>query len=79
MRKTEGLGYVHLEKRRLMGDTVALFKYLKCCLEEGKEMLLAAQDWTHNNGFKRGTERNQLDIRVGGLQFSSRISCLGKW
>ena len=48
------LGMFSLEKIRLRGDMIALFKYLKGChTEEGHDLFsILPECWTWNNGLK---------------------------
>ena len=48
------LGMLSLEKRRLRGDMIALFKYLKGCHTEDEQdlFLIIPECRTHNNGLK---------------------------
>ena len=59
------LGMFSLEKRRLRGDMIALFKYLKGCHpEEGQDLFLIIPECrTHNNGLKLKETRFWLNIR----------------
>ena len=63
------LGMFSLEKRRLRGDMIALFKYLKCChTEEGQDLfsiLPECRMWS--NGLKLQEARFLLDIRKSFL------------
>ena len=58
-----------LEKRRLRGDMIALFKYLKGChKEEGQDMFsIIPECRTHNNGLKLKEARFRLNIRKNFL------------
>jgi len=59
------LGLVSLEKRRLWGDLVAAFQYLKGAYKKAGEGLLtrASSDRTRCNGFKLKEGRFTLNIR----------------
>ena len=59
------LGMFSLEKRRLRGDMIALFKYLKGChTEEGQDLFsIIPECRTCNNGLKLKEARFQLNIR----------------
>ncbi|XP_061486439.1 uncharacterized protein LOC133386720 [Rhineura floridana] len=59
------LGMFSLEKRRLSGDMIVLFKYMKGChIEEGRDLFLIFPECrTRNNGLKLQEARFQLDIR----------------
>ena len=54
-----------LQKRRLRGDMIALFKYLKGChTEEGQDLFsILPECRARNNGLKLQEARFQLDIR----------------
>ena len=63
------LGMFGLEKRRLNGDTIALFKYLKGRhTGEGKDLFsIIAEGRTGNNGLKLQEARFRLNIRKNFL------------
>ena len=63
------LGMFSLEKRRLRGDMIALFKYLEGChTEEGQDLFLIIPECrTQNNGLKLQEAKFWLDIRKSFL------------
>ncbi|CAI5793789.1 Uncharacterized protein PODLI_1B041303, partial [Podarcis lilfordi] len=58
-----------LEKRRLRGDMIAMFKYIKGChIEEGERLFSAAPEKrTRSNGSKLQERRFHLNIRKNFL------------
>ena len=63
------LGTFSLEKRRLRGDMIALFKYLKGChTEEGQDLFSIISEYRIcNNGLKLKNARFWLNIRKNFL------------
>ena len=59
------LGMFSLEKRRLKGDMITVFKYLKGChTEEGQDLFsIIPECRTRNNGLKLKEARFRLNIR----------------
>ena len=66
-----------LEKRRLRGDMIAMFKYIKGChIEEGERLFSAAPEKrTRGNGFKLQERRFHLNIRKNFLT----VRAVGQW
>ena len=74
------LGLFSLEKRRLQGDLIATFQYLKTSFKKGGERLFsrACSDRTSGNDFKLKGGRFRVDIRktfyrVRGVKHWNRL------
>lgn len=65
----EELDMLSLEKRRLSGDMIVVFKYLKCCHKEDQKRLFsfATEGKTQGTGFKLQQSRFILGHRKSFL------------
>lgn len=58
------LGLLSLENRRLWGDLIKTFQYLKGTTGKiGKDSVVASSDRTRSSGFKLNKGRFRIDIR----------------
>ncbi|PKU37788.1 hypothetical protein llap_11906 [Limosa lapponica baueri] len=75
MEKLKKLGLFNLEKRRLWGDLIAAFQYLKGVYRRDGEGLLMREysDSTMGDGFELKEGRFRLDIRKKFFTLRSKV------
>lgn len=74
--RLKDLGMFSLQKRRLRGDLIAVYKYLRGCHRaEGSELFSLAHGRTRNNGLKLQGSRFRLDIRKNFLT----VRVINRW
>lgn len=57
----------NLEKKRLRGDLITVFKYMKCGYKEDGDRLFSGGVRTRSNGLKFQQEKVRMDIRKNFL------------
>ena len=76
-RRLEMLNLHSLERRRLRGGLIEVFKWYRCYTKGDVSRILrfSNQDRTRNNGFK--IEKNRYKKEIGKNWFSNRV--VGEW